>query len=113
MKTLNSLLIALTAAVSLNANADPLYGDPAIDDIFPMEDVAIKHQTIKTDIADTGRLVWSVPYEQWVNPADFNSSAKRTIASALQELENNPPASGSYSRELFKWDETAGEYQLQ
>ena len=35
------------------------------------------------------------------------------IAGALLELENNPPATGGYSKEVFIWSESAGDYQLQ
>ena len=113
MKTITILLIAAAAAFSMTANANELYNDPAIDDVFPMENVGIQEQAIRPDIADTGKQVWSISYEQWVNPADFNSTAKQTIASALQELENNPPAAGKRSSAVFIWDETADEYQLQ
>ena len=116
MKTITTLLIAATAAFSLNASAydsSELHNDPGIGDVFPMQSVAIQEQAIRADIADTGKLVWSTSYEQWVNPADFNSTAKQTIASALQELENNPPAAGKRSNAVFIWDETADEFQLQ
>ena len=113
MKTITTLLIAATAAFSMSANADEYYNDPGIGDAFPMQNVVLQEQAVRADIADTGKLVWSTPYEQWVNPADFNSTAKQTIANALQELEDNPPAAGKLSSAVFIWDETAGEYQLQ
>ena len=112
MKTITTLLIAVAASFSLNANADPLYGDPDIGDVFPMENITIQDQEL-TIVEDTGKQIWSVSYEQWVNPADFNSTAKQTLASVLQELENNPPAAGKSSSAVFIFDETAGEYQLQ
>lgn len=113
MKTIITLLITVTAAFSMTANANELYNDPAMGDVFPMQNVVIQKQAIKADVADTGKLIWSTPYEQWVNPADFNSTAKQTIASALQELEDNPPAAGNRSNAVFIWDETADEFQLQ
>ncbi|NOQ79945.1 MAG: hypothetical protein GQ546_11150 [Gammaproteobacteria bacterium] len=112
MKTITPLLIAITASFSINANADAFYNDPAIDDIFPIENVTLQEQEV-TIIEDTGKQVWSTAYEQWVNPADFNSNAKLTLSRALQELENNPPAAGKQSSAVFIWDQTAGEYQLQ
>ncbi len=114
MKTLSTLFFALAASVSFNANADSLYGDPSMGDIFPMASTTLQAQEIST-IRDTGQLVWSVEYEEFVNPADFNASTQshQTVASALQNLDNNPPAAGSTSDSTFIWDTTAGEYQLQ
>ena len=115
MKTLATLLFAATAAVSFTANAatDSLYGDPAIADVFPMQSVELQTQAVK-QVADTGEKVWSVAYEEYVNPADFNLEAQQAVnlAGALASLENNPPASGGQSQSVFQWDETADEYQL-
>ena len=116
MKTITTLLIAVAASFSLNANADSsIYGDPGIGDVFPMESTMIKEQQRTPYIADTGREVWSVEYEQWVNPADFNVTTEViTVADILRELETNPPASSGMSSDpVFKYDDTAGEYQLQ
>jgi hypothetical protein len=113
MKTLATLLFAATAAVAFNANAGSVYGDPGIGDVFPMQNVELQAQALKS-VADTGETVWSVAYEEFVNPADFNLStqAAQSVASVLQSMDNNPPAAGSQSQEVFKWDETADEYQL-
>jgi len=116
MKTMTTLLIAAavaTAAFSITANADEYYNDPGIGDAFPMQPIVARDQAIRADIADTGKLVWSTRYEEWVNPADFNSTAKQSVASALQELENNPPAADKRSSAVFIWDKTADEFQLQ
>lgn len=118
MKTLTTLLIAVAASFSLNANADTLnadsiYGDPGIGDVFPMNDVSYQSNEV-TYVQDTGEEVWSVEYEQWVNPADFNSTAKQTVADVLYELETNPPAAGNIRPNgVFIYNENAGEYQLQ
>ena len=113
MKTLSTLLFAVAAAVSFNANADSLYGDPSMGDIFPIQDTVLQAQDVTT-VRDTGQLVWSVEYEEYVNPADFNAAKQgQTLASALQAMDNNPPAAGHYSDSTFIWDATAGEYQLQ
>lgn len=113
MKTITTLLITATAAFSLNVNANELYNDPGMGDVFPMQNIVIQKQEIRADIADTRKQVWSTSYEQWVNPADFNSTAKQLVASALQALEDNPPAAGKRSSAVFMWDETADEFQLQ
>ena len=88
MKTITTLLIAVAASFSLNANADTLYGDPGIGDVFPMNDVSYQANEV-TYVKDTGEEVWSVEYEQWINPADFNSTAKLTVADVLHGLETN------------------------
>ena len=118
MKTITTLLIAVAASFSLNASAydsSELHNDPGIGDVFPMEDTVIKEQKRAPYIADTGQEVWSNDYEQWVNPADFNVSTKLiTISDINKELETNPPASNGMSFDpVFKYDDTAGEYQLQ
>ncbi len=114
MKTLTTLLFALSSVVAVNASADALYADPAIADVFPVQAVTIQTQSV-THVADTGQLVWSAAYEEYVNPADFNASYQQTttLASALETLDNNPPAAGRTSHSTFVWDTTAGEYQLQ
>lgn len=117
MKTLTTLLFAVTAAVSFNANASALHGDPAINEVFPMQATSLQPQQVSS-VANTGELVWSVAYEEYVNPADFNLTSSATgnqsLASALQALDSNPPAAGSMtSKTPFVWDATAGEYQLQ
>ena len=115
MKTLSTLIFAATTAFAVNANAgtDALHGDPAINDVFPIQATSIQPQALK-NIADTGKQVWSVEYEEYVNPADFNLIEQNSVASLIQELENNPPAAGgTHAGDTFKWDATAGEYQLQ
>ena len=111
MKTIATIIFATVTTISLNANAAPVHGDPGIGDVFPIQDITIQPGEIKM-VRNSGKEVWSVTYEEWVNPADFNSDARQTIASALNQLENNPPAAGKYSQ-TFIWDNTAGEYQLQ
>ncbi len=113
MKTLTALFFAATILVSFNANADAVHGDPGIGDIFPMADVSLQANNIKI-VADTGETVWSVTYEEYINPADFNMTSQQTIAGLIQEMEDNPPAAGGKrSASVFAWDETADEFQLQ
>jgi hypothetical protein len=113
MKTITVLLVAVAASFSINANADNLYSDPGIGDVFPMNDVSYQANEVSY-VKETGKEVWSIEYEEWVNPGDFNSTAKLTVADILQELETNPPAAGSIrSDSVFIWDEVADEYQLQ
>ncbi len=112
MKTLTTLLFVAATAFSANANATPVHGDPGPGDVFPLQKTSLQSQPLTT-VADTGQKVWSVEFEEYVNPADFNLTGNSSVASVLQTLETNPPAAGSYSQDTFKWDTTAGEYQLQ
>ncbi len=112
MKTLTTLLFAASAAFAVNANADAVHGDPGMGDVFPIQETSLQPQSLNT-VADTGKLVWSVEYEEYVNPADFNLTAQNSVAGILQEMDNNPPAAGSSAQSIFKWDATAGEYQIQ
>ncbi|WP_198263745.1 hypothetical protein [sulfur-oxidizing endosymbiont of Gigantopelta aegis] len=93
MKTLTTLLFAVATSVSFTANAgsydSALYGDPAINDVFPMASTLLQAQTVNT-VADTGELVWSVEYEEFVNPADFNvtrTTQTTSLAGVLQAFD--------------------------
>lgn len=112
MKAITPLFLAAATTFSINANAAPVHGDPDIADVFPIQDISIQPSEVRT-VADIGNKTWSISYEEWVNPADFNSGAKQTIVSALRELEAHPPAAGNNYNQTFIWDENAGEYQLQ
>ncbi len=125
MKTLTTLIFAATAAFAVNANADAVHGDPDIGDVFPIQETSLQPHSINTiadtsepvwylnTVTDNGKNAWSVEYEEYVNPANLNQISQNSVASMLQELDSNPPAAGAYSDDVFKWDETAGEYQLQ
>ena len=57
--------------------------------------------------------VWSVEFEEYVNPADFKQ-AKTADSRDINELvRNNPTAAGKNSRNVFVYNEVAGEYHLQ
>ncbi|MCU7836946.1 MAG: hypothetical protein KZQ83_17050 [gamma proteobacterium symbiont of Taylorina sp.] len=109
MKTLMTLIIATAASFSLNANAidvDTL----SAGEIFPIHNTAIQEQ-MNTVSGSTGSLVYDIDSETLVY---LNASEKQSVARALRELESNPPAAGrSSSREVFIYNDTAGEYHLQ
>lgn len=113
MKTLTTLLIAVTASFSLNANSDVLYNDPGIDDVFPIKTITLIEQK-ETTVKNSAEEVWSVEYEQWVNASDFYTRKNNIFSAIEQRLESNPPAAGKAreSNSVFYWDDMAGEYQL-
>ena len=57
--------------------------------------------------------VWSSEYEEYVNPADFKRSELASIDDVNQHIGSNPTASGRNRTDVFIYNETAGEYQLQ
>jgi hypothetical protein len=56
--------------------------------------------------------VWSAEYEQYVSPADFKLG-NIDLVNVNQYLDDNPAAAGKNAREVFVYNEVAGEYQLQ
>jgi hypothetical protein len=116
MKNLTILAIITSAAfISLNANADALMDiiHPESADLFPSDTITIQEQEV-TMVEDTGREVWRIEFEQWVNPADFNPTNYLSVTDVNQAMENNPPAAGnSRSNSVLTWDEVADEYYLQ
>ena len=115
MKKLSTFIIAATSFISLNVSADPLMDiiHPESADIFKINRDNYEQQGIAF-ANNTSKTVWSYEYEEWVNPAQYNSSLNtNSIARALEEMNKYPPAAGTVSDEIFKWDETAQEFQLQ
>ncbi|MCP3849446.1 MAG: hypothetical protein GY694_04290 [Gammaproteobacteria bacterium] len=57
--------------------------------------------------------VWSAEYEQYVNPVDFKQEIAN-IDDVNQYMGSNPTAAGRIKgREVFIYNENAGEYHLQ
>ncbi len=54
-------------------------------------------------------IVWCGEHEGFI----LNSTVENLVAGALLELENNPPASCGYSKEVFIWNDNSGDYHLQ
>ncbi|MCU7833818.1 MAG: hypothetical protein KZQ83_01095 [gamma proteobacterium symbiont of Taylorina sp.] len=85
MKTLTTLIIATAASFSLNANAidvDTL----SAGEIFPIQNTSIQEQ-MKTVSGNTDSLVYDIDSETF-------SYINQSVAGALSEMENNPPAAG-------------------
>ena len=57
--------------------------------------------------------VWSVEFEEYINPSDLQRSEISSIDDVNQYLSSSPTAAGSSQSEVFIYNETAGEYHLQ
>lgn len=116
MKTFTTIFAAAaiaTIGISGAVQADELMDiiHPESADLFDHSDgYTSSEQTGIVSLNDnSGERVWSFEYEQYVNPEDFR---KTDYADINQYMEDNPTAAGSRSESVFKWNETAGEYQL-
>ncbi len=57
--------------------------------------------------------VWSVEFEQYVNPQDFQPVELGSADDVNKYISDSPTAAGSSQKEVFIYNETAGEYHLQ
>ncbi len=98
MKTITTLLIATAASFSLNANANSFL---SLDYSFgggnccPMSEQSIAVSPASTWSATDELSFLNETVEDEYNYIDPTS--EQSIASVLNELDNNPPAAGSYS----------------
>jgi len=125
MKTLTTListtLFASIAAISV-AQAAPMSENELYDVIHP-ESVDIftignyqrsaEAELVSLGDAHNSDSVWSYEYEEYINPADLQRSDISSVDGINQRLGKNPTASGPAQREVFIYNETAGEYHLQ
>jgi hypothetical protein len=108
MKTLTTLIAVVATSFAINVNAGSVHNDPGIGDAFPIQDVT--YQKSSGSASNPNEMVWNSNSEGYI----LNSTEQNTVASALRELQSNPPAAGrSNSREVFIYNDNAGEYQLQ
>ena len=108
MKTLTTLIAVVATSFAINVNAGSVHNDPGIGDAFPIQDVT--YQESSDSSSNPNEMVCNSDSEGYV----LKSTEENTIASALLEIESNPPAAGrSSSSETFIYNETAGEYHLQ
>ena len=108
MKTLTTLIAVVATSFAINVNAGSVHNDPGIGDAFPIQDVTYQEST--SESSNTNTLVWGGEQKGFI----LNSTQENSVASALQELESNPPAAGrSNSRAVFIYNDMVGEYHLQ
>ena len=125
MKTLTTLisstLFVSIAAVSI-AQAEPMSENelynvihPESADIFNVGNYqhSAESELVSLGDAHNSDSVWSYEYEEYINPADLQRSEISSVDGINQRLGRNPTASGSGQREVFIYNETAGEYHLQ
>jgi len=125
MKTLTTLIrSALLASIALAGvvQAEPMSENQLYDvihpesaDIFNIGDYQRSSEAKIVSLGDdyNSNSVWSVEFEQYVNPADYQRAEISSIDDVNQYMGSNPSASGSGQREVFIYNETAGEYHLQ
>ena len=109
MKTLTTLIAVVATSFAINVNAE--YTDTEtlnIGEVFPIQETSPRNSE-ETTTSNPNEMVWNSDSEGYIS----KSSEENSVASALLELENNPPAAGSSSREVFIYNEIAGEYHLQ
>ena len=109
MKTLTTLIAVVATSFALNANAE--YTDTEvlnIGEIFPIQTTSVQSSEVAS-VSSPNEMVWDSNSEGYIS----NSIVENSVAGALLELENNPPAAGGSSNEVFIYNELAGEYHLQ
>ena len=109
MKTLTTLIAVVATSFALNANAE--YTDTEvlnIGEIFPIQTTSVQSSEVAS-VSIPNEMVWDSNSEGYIS----NSIVENSVAGALLELENNPPAAGGSSNEVFIYNELAGEYHLQ
>ena len=110
MKTLTTLIAVVATSFALNANAE--FTDTevlGIGEIFPIQTTRVQSSDV-VSASNPNEMVWDSNSEGYI----ANSIVESSIASALFELENNPPAAGrSNTNEVFIYNELAGEHDLQ
>ena len=110
MKTLTTLIAVAATSFALNANAE--FTDTevlSIGEIFPIQTSSAQPSEVAS-VSIPNEMVWGGEQKGFI----LNSTVENSIASALLELENNPPAAGrSNTNEVFIYNDTAGEYHLQ
>lgn len=109
MKTLTTLLAVVATSFTLNANAEYIDSETlSIGEIFPIQETRVQSSEVAS-VSIPNEMAWGGEHEGWI-PA---TTVENSIANALLELKNNPPAAGAYSKEVFFYNEMAGEYHLQ
>ena len=121
MKTLKTLFIATlftSAAISGIAHADNPISSLTYEESSNMFSSVEYQDSQHTRILSYGddhnsHSVWSTEYEEYVNPVDFKTEIA-SINDVNRYMEGNPSAGQTMKgREIFIFNENAGEYQLQ
>ncbi|MCU7836049.1 MAG: hypothetical protein KZQ83_12475 [gamma proteobacterium symbiont of Taylorina sp.] len=89
MKTLTTLIAVVATSFALNANAEFIDTTAlGVGEVFPIQSTIVQDNSVA---GNTDGLVYDIDSETLVY---LNASEKQSVASALRELENNPPAAG-------------------
>jgi len=108
MKTLTTLIAVVATSFTLNANAYNV-DELTIGEIFPIQTTSTQSSDVAS-VSLPNEMLWGGEHEGFI----LNSTIENSVVGALLELENNPPAAGSSNtKEVFIWNDNAGEYHLQ
>lgn len=120
MKTLQTLLTAtLFASISMTAQAGNPISSLTYEDSSNMFSSVSYQSSESVGILSYGDnansdSVWSTEYEEYVNPGDFKQAEIASVDEFNQYMDSHPTAAGRIKgREIFIYNETAGEYHLQ
>ncbi|NOQ79616.1 MAG: hypothetical protein GQ546_09475 [Gammaproteobacteria bacterium] len=125
MKTLKTLLtsvlftlVAMTGIAQAEPRSDNELYDiihPESADIFNIGDYRTSSTVGIISLRDdhNKNSVWSYEFEQYVDPADFQTNRLNSVADVNHYMGSKPTAAGSSQHEVFIYNENAGEYQLQ
>ncbi|MDX2507361.1 MAG: hypothetical protein QNL62_23195 [Gammaproteobacteria bacterium] len=125
MKTLKTLFAsALAAGVAFTgtAQAEQLWDDalyniihPESADIFNVGDYKKSTAASIRSYGDDYNKdsVWSYEFEEYVNPADYHQAEMADAGDVNKYMGSHPTAAGKDSRQVFFYNELAGEYHLQ
>lgn len=124
MKTLKLVLTsALFASIAFSASVQAEQWDDALYNIIHPESADIFNVGEYKQAGEVGifslnddynpNSVWSYEFEEYVNPADYQRPELAGTDDVNKYMGNNPTAAGHNTREVFIYNETAGEYHLQ
>lgn len=124
LKTVTTLVL-LASIVATGIAKSEVIQDSALSSLIYEDSsnmfAVVNHQQANTnevDIRSYGddlnkEAVWSTEYEEYVSKDDFRQSSLANSGLVNRYINNNPTASGEKVAEVFKYNETAGEYHLQ
>ncbi len=102
MKTLSTLVFAAITAVSVNTQASQEVWSQEYEEwVSPSLFTAVAQPDTPVTTAAPNKLVWDEGYEEWIRAGVLNQIPKQNLASILSDIENNPPAAGSFANNPY------------
>lgn len=119
MKNLTTIVsVALFASAAITAQADNSLSSITYEESSNIYSEVSTQNSTPEGILSYGddsnkNSVWSSEFEQYVDPADFQPVEISSAEDINQLMGSNPTAAGSSSRQVFIYNNLAGEYHLQ